>query len=93
MKEEVEKIKSGEITQAEFDKVLNATETQFINSFGSISSVAENLASNYTYYRNTNLINTELEVYQKITIEDLKRVANKYLVKENSLVLYYLPKK
>lgn len=93
MKTEVEKLKANGVTPAEFEKAINSTETQFISSFGSLSTIAENLATNYTYFRNTNLINTELEVYQQLTIDDIKRVANKYLNKENSLVLYYLPKK
>jgi len=54
--------------------------------------VVENLATYHTFFGNTNLINTELERYTRVTKEDLKRVANKYLTKENRLVVYYLPK-
>jgi len=93
MKAEIEKIKVSGVTPDEFSKVLNQTETQTINGLGSMSNVAEQLATNYMYYKNANLVNTEFERYQKITPEDLKRVANKYLTKENSVVLYYLPKK
>lgn len=93
MKAEIENIKANGVTTEEFSKVLNQTETQTINALGSMSNVAEQLATNYMYYKNANLVNTEFERYQKITPEDLKRVANKYLTKENSVVLYYLPKK
>ena len=89
MKTEIEKVKTGTISEDEFKKVQNQTETEFVQGDAKISGIAENLASNYTYFKNTNLVNTELEKYQKVTIADLKRVANKYLTKENSLVVYY----
>ena len=92
MKAEIEKLKTELITEQEFTKVKNQTENDFVSQNGRISGIAENLATNYTYFRDANLINTELSRYQKITREDLKRVANKYLVKENSLVVHYLPK-
>jgi zinc protease len=80
------------ITEAEFNKLQSQAENAFVSQNASISGIAENLATNYTFFRNTNLINTELERYQKVTREDLKRVANKYLTKENSLVVHYLPR-
>ncbi len=91
MKSEIEKVKTNLVTEAEFKKLQNQAENSFVSQNGRISGIAENLATNYTYFRNTNLINTELERYQKITREDLKRVANKYLTKENSIVLHYVP--
>lgn len=92
MQAEIDKIVKGDITEAEFKKALNKQETQVVNGLGSVSNVAEKLASNYTYYRNTNLINNELAQYQNIKIEDLKRVAKQYLTKEKSVVVHYLPK-
>lgn len=92
MKSEVEKVKKDLISESEFRKLQNQAEASFVSQNGRISGIAENLATNYTYFRNTNLINTELARYQKITREDLKRVANKYLTKENSIVLHYVPK-
>jgi predicted Zn-dependent peptidase len=71
---------------------MNQAETDFISQNSRVQGIVENLATNYTYFHNTNLVNTELERYTKITKEDLKRVANKYLVKENRLVVDYLPK-
>jgi zinc protease len=92
MNVEIEKVKKELITEAEFNKLQSQAENAFVSQNASISGIAENLATNYTFFRNTNLINTELERYQKVTREDLKRVANKYLTKENSLVVHYLPR-
>jgi len=91
MKNEIEKVRDNLISEEEFKKLQNQAENSFVSQNGRISGIAENLATNYTYFRNTNLINTELERYQKITREDLKRIANKYLTKENSIVLHYVP--
>ena len=57
-----------------------------------MAGIAENLANYFVYYGDANLINTELQRFMKVTREDIKRVANKYLTKENRVVLYYLPK-
>ncbi|MFT4062473.1 MAG: pitrilysin family protein [Edaphocola sp.] len=92
MKAEIEKVKTTLVTEQEFKKLQNQAENSFVSQNGRIAGIAETLATDYTYFRNTNLINTELERYQKITREDLKNVANKYLTKQNSIVLYYVPK-
>jgi zinc protease len=92
MKAEIEKVKTETIPEAEFQKLRNQAENDFVSQNARIAGIAETLATNYTYFKDANLINTELARYQKITAEDLKRVANKYLTKENSVVLYYVPK-
>lgn len=92
MDAEIEKVKTQPIGAEEFKKLQNQVENDFVNSNSRIAGVAENLATNYTYFKNTNLVNTELAKYQKITAADLTRVAKKYLNKDNRLVVYYLPK-
>lgn len=92
IKNEIEKVKKDLISESEFRKLQNQAENDFVSQNGRIAGIAETLATNYTYFHDANLINTELARYQKITREDLKRVANKYLTKENSLVLHYVPK-
>ena len=92
MDAQVEKIKTTPISKEEFEKVQTQLETGFVQQNAKIAGIAENLATNYTYFRNTNLINTELAKYQKVTPADITRVANKYLKNDNRLVLYYLPK-
>jgi zinc protease len=92
MNDEIEKVKSMPLTDVEYKKLMNQAETDFTSQNSRVQGIVENLATNYTYFHNTNLVNTELERYTKITKEDLKRVANKYLVKENRLVVDYLPK-
>jgi predicted Zn-dependent peptidase len=89
---EIDKVKKDLISQKEFEKMRNQKETEFVSSNSTDLGVAENLANYFVYYGDANLINTELGRYMKVTREDLKRVANKYLNADNRVVLYYLPK-
>ncbi|WP_118976479.1 M16 family metallopeptidase [Taibaiella koreensis] len=92
MKNEIDKVRENLISEAEFKKLQNQAENGFVSQNARISGIAESLATNYTYFHDANLINTELGRYQKITREDLKRVAGKYLTKDNCVVLQYVPK-
>ncbi len=92
MDEEIKKVQDELISETEFKKLQNQTENDFIASTERIDSRASNLATYYTYFGNTNLINTEISSYQAVTREDLKRVAQTYLSPKNRVVLYYLPK-
>ncbi len=89
---EIDKVKKDLISKKEFEKMRNQKETEFVSSNSTDLGVAENLANYFVYYGDANLINTELGRYMKVTREDLKRVANKYLNADNRVVLYYLPK-
>ena len=89
---EIEKVKTAGITEEEYKKLQNQAENDFTSQNQKDIGVATNLATYYTFQGNANLINTELDRYKKVTKEDIKRVANKYLTKENRLVVYYLPK-
>ena len=89
---EIEKIKTAGVTEEEYKKVQNQTENDFIQQNQKVLGVVTNLATYYTFQGKAELINTELERYNKVTREDIKRVANKYYTKNNRLVVYYLPK-
>ena len=93
MDEEVVKLQTNLISEAEFTKLQNQFENDFIGKNSKMLGVAENLADGYTFYKNTNNINTELEEIRKISRQDIQDVAKKYLNKNQRVVLYYLPKK
>lgn len=92
LNKQLELVKENGITDKEFEKVRNQVENDFVSSNGRIAGIAESLANYYVYFGDANLINTELERYFAVTKEDIKRVANKYLIESNRVVLYYLPK-
>ena len=93
MDDEVIKLQKSLITEVEFTKLQNQFENAFIGKNSKMLGVAENLADGYTFYKNTNNINTELEELRKITRQDIQNAAKKYLNKNQRVVLYYLPKK
>ncbi len=92
IQEEIDKVKKELITENEYQKLRNQTENDFVNANSTVVGVATSLANYHVYYGDANLINTEINRYLKVTREDIKRVANKYLNSENRVVLYYLPK-
>lgn len=93
MDEEAVKLQTTLISEAEFTKLQNQFENDFIGKNSKMLGVAENLADGYTFYKNTNNINTELEEIRKISRQDIQDIAKKYLNKNQRVVLYYLPKK
>lgn len=88
----VNKLKDELVSEREFTKVKNQIETGFVSSNSSMAGIAESLANYEVYFKDANLINTEIEKYRKVTREDVLKVAKKYLNKENRVVLYYVPK-
>jgi len=92
MQAELDKVKNELISEREFEKLRNQTESSIVNDNANVAGIAENLSNYYLYFGNTNLINTEIEKYMKVTREDIKRVANEYFKDTNRVVLYYMPK-
>lgn len=92
MDAEVEKVKDELISEKEFQKIKNQVESQFVLQNSSMVGIAEQLANYHVYFGDANLINTEIERYNKVTREDLQRVAKRYLSKDNRVVLHYMPK-
>ena len=89
---EVEKVKTTQISDAEFQKLRNKVENDFVTGNSTMAGIAENLANYHVYFKDANLINTEIDRYMQVTPADLQRVAQKYLTPENRVVLTYLPK-
>ena len=89
--EEVEKIKSELITDRDLEKLQNSLETQFVNRNASIEGIANSLSDYYTFYGDTGLINSELDIYRSITKEEIRDVAKKYLNSNQRVIVDYLP--
>jgi len=89
--EEIEKIQTNGVTEKELEKVKNKAETLLISNLETFYGRAVALARYKVIQKDANLINTDMEKYSKVTVEDIQNVAKKYLNKENSVVLYYKP--
>lgn len=89
--EEIEKVKSELISERDYQKLQNKFENNFVNSNSSVAGIANSLARYYMLYDDTNLINTEIDIYRSITREEIRDVAKKYLNKNQRVELEYLP--
>ena len=88
----VSDLKTTLVSEREFQKVKNQITTELVASNGTMAGIAESLANYEVYFGDANLVNTELEKYNKVTREDVLAVAKKYLNKDNRVVLHYVPK-
>lgn len=89
--EEIEKIKTEVILDRELTKVKNKQESSRELSETSVLNKAMNLAF-AELNGDANLINTEGESYNKVTITDVKRIANQILIPTNCSTLIYAKK-
>jgi predicted Zn-dependent peptidase len=90
--EEIIKLQTELISEREFEKLQNIYKNRFVTANATVSGIANSLANYYTFYGDTSLINKELEIYKNISREEIREVAKKYLNKNQSLYLEYLPK-
>lgn len=90
--EEIVKLQTELISEKDHQKLLNQFENQFVNSNASLEGIAGSLANYYLLYGDTNLINTEIELYRSITREEIREVAKKYLSPNQRMLMEYLPK-
>jgi len=90
--EEIEKINNENITAKELEKVKNSSESEFTNRALTDLGKADMLANYWTFYKNTSLINSDINNYLNVKEEDIKNTASKFLNNNNRVVLYYLPK-
>jgi predicted Zn-dependent peptidase len=89
---EIERVRTEPVSDEEFQMALAAKEFEEASNLSSLTMVAHELAGNYTYLKDAGRINRKLGFYQRVTRDDVLRVAQKYLAKENRVVLHYLPK-
>tara|TARA_R110002020_G_scaffold303939_2_gene519575 strand:- start:230370 stop:231686 length:1317 start_codon:yes stop_codon:yes gene_type:complete len=91
IEEEIANLRNNLISESDFKKLQNKAETNFVNSNSSVEGIANSLARYYMLYDDTNLINSEIDIYRSITREEIKEVANKYLKPNQRVKLKYLP--
>jgi zinc protease len=89
--EEIVKIQTELISDKDFQKLQNKYESQFVDENSDVEGIASNLATYYLLYGDTNLINTEADIYRSITREEIRDIAKKYLNPNQRLILDYIP--
>ena len=91
--DEIARLQTELISEKDYQKLQNKFENRFVNSNSSIQGIANSLARYHMLYGDTNLINTEIEIYRSITREEIRDIAKTYLNPNQRLLLEYLPKK
>ena len=91
MDEEITRLQTELISEREYEKLQNQIEANFVAQNSNMEGIALSLADNYTFYKDTNLINKAIDHYRAITREDIREAARKYLDKNQRLDLNYLP--
>jgi len=89
--EELEKLKREKISEAELQKVKNKTESMIAFEDMSLMNRANSLAY-YELLGDASLMNTELDRYNKVTVEDVQQLSNEIFTVENSSTIWYLSK-
>ncbi len=79
---EINKIKNGNITQKELEKIKINTKADFIYSLESSSSVASLFGSYFAKGDIKPLLEYENNI-NKLNLEEIKHIANKYFIKSN----------
>ena len=64
-----------------------------MNSNSSVEGIANSLARYNVLYGDTNLINTEIEIFRSITRKKLEKLLKNILNPNQRLILEYLPEK
>ncbi|MEO7456857.1 MAG: pitrilysin family protein [Gemmatimonadaceae bacterium] len=88
---EIAKVSADGVTDAELAKAKNSRRASNIFGLQQSLNVAESIQSASMYLGNAAAVNTDLERYMKVTKEDIKRVAEKYLRADNSTVILIKP--
>jgi predicted Zn-dependent peptidase len=89
--EEIEKIKNEGMTEKELQKAKTQFKAGFIRDRQTVLNKAEAL-QHYNYFSN-NLedINTDLDNYMAVTVDDIIRIAKKYFIEQNRTVVIANP--
>jgi zinc protease len=91
VQEELEKIKTTLISDAELQKVINRTESVITFEDMGVMSRANSLAM-YELLGDAELMNTEFSKYQEVTIQDIQQYAQKIFDDKNSSTIHYYSK-
>jgi len=84
--EEIEKIKNGEITQAELDRAKTNARAGLVRSLDSNTGLARAFAAAEAQQGDWRKVFTDLEDLEAVTLEDLQRVAREYFIDDNRTV-------
>lgn len=84
--EEIQKTKDGDITRDELDRAVTNARASLVRSLNSNMGLARSLSETHGQQGDWRRVFTYLDDLQEVTLDDLQRVANQYLIKKNRTV-------
>ena len=88
----IERVKKDKVEATTLMRVKTKLRADLIRKLASNTGLAVELCSYYVNYGDWRKLFTELEEYEKVTADDVQRVAKQYLVTERRTVAYsYVP--
>jgi zinc protease len=84
--EEIEKIRKDGVTDRELQKVKNQKSIQFYDQIETINGKSNNIGTYEVFFGDYKKMFDAPILFDKVTADDIKRVANKYLIKTTRTV-------
>lgn len=91
IEEEVEKLKTEGVSERELQKAKNQFRMGQIRLRQTAYGISEALQHNRRYHADPGAINTDLERYMAVTVDDIRAAARKYLVPANRTAITVVP--
>jgi predicted Zn-dependent peptidase len=92
LRAEAARIVAEGVTPEELEKAKNAFRRGFVFERQNSMGIAEDIQHYAHFHDDVAEINTDLERYLAVTLDDIRRVAARYLVPANSLTIKIVPK-
>lgn len=83
---EIYRIQQQGVTEKELQRAKNQQQAQFYKTFSTISDRADLIGSYEIFHGDFSLMFSAPDAYNKVTTDDIKRVASQYLTKKNRTV-------
>ncbi len=90
--EEIERLHREGITERELQRAKNAAKSDYVDKIEHCLGKAMIIAEFKMYDNDPSLVNTELDRYLEVTMQDIDRALKKYLVPSNRTTLDVVPK-
>ena len=84
--EELERLKKEPVPDLELQKIKNQIQTSFLRKLDSNSSLAYWLSYGQSLFGTWRYVTDRIQAYEKVTPEDVRRVAQKYFIPRNRTV-------
>lgn len=88
----IDELKTGGVTPEELSKAKKSSVSHHIGALTTMRGQASDIGSNWLLTKNLNFSRDYLAAVQKVTVQDLQRVAGKYLTNDNLTVVSLNPK-